>query len=444
MDLRAEAATACERIGLTADRLPALLRETPAGTPLQALSIHPFQLAKGQMERPLMAFLLPEPAAGWEDTLRANLDRYLVGLGSMLNDFLAGATPVSPLPPRLTAMRQHLLEQAATLRTRLAELEPAYQKTCAALAEQQRRQREPRRWWTAAFDAAQAVPLWNAREAQYLKLASVRAAQEVFGTAIRRLDEAGAHVARASELVTAAMAIAGSPQPGHSTADSAAWIPGWTPDLPGVASRLAVREPDAPPDVFGLLSTPPATTEIWLDALRAAATIDAQRLVAGLTVPAAVDLQRELESALPPEIDPLVAVCQHVLDTGILARRFPFAGAGAGAPTILQLTPDGRPLVQTDAAGVDLRCAPIGISGQIAFLEMIEDVLPSALTVGREAAAAVAAAQDQQNQLLLEEMLPTHLPGAPAAFIPEPVPPARAIHENGHAGLPSELIIATH
>src|ERR1043165_1787804 len=113
-----------ERLGLTAERLPTLLRETEAGTPLQPPSIH-FQLSKGQAQLPLAAFLLAEPAGGWEDTQRANVERYLAGLPPALNEFLAQATPATPLPLRLAALQHYLGEQGAALRRRLAELEPA-------------------------------------------------------------------------------------------------------------------------------------------------------------------------------------------------------------------------------------------------------------------------------------------------------------------------------
>jgi hypothetical protein len=167
--------------------------------------------------------------------------------------------------------------------------------------------------------------------------------------------------------------------------------------------------------------------------LQAGARRDTERIMGGLDLAAALETQRRIEQ-IAPDVDVLLLVGQTVLNTGCLGRSFAWADRPVGRQTLLQLTEDGQPLFGMESDQGHLRSAAAGRPGQVGFLSIVEDIVPTDLAVVCEAQAALAAAQARQNNALLEELLPAPATPVPATFPPEP----SGAGSNGHLPAPNE------
>ncbi|MDQ2808426.1 MAG: hypothetical protein M3Z04_16185 [Chloroflexota bacterium] len=379
-----------------------------------------------------MALLtLSEPVRNWDSLLAGNAAQLKGRLTELISTFLAGANVATPLGARLQALRSVLDHEAGVLRKLQTRQHDEYQRTCTELAQQQRALGGQRggllqRLIEGAFNAARALQLWNQRETQALLLESVTTGLEVLAVGSSQVGSAQAHAGRGREIAQAALHTLQADQVARRQA-LATWRE-WPPDLQldyaPIAVRLAAGQ-EVGPAVLALLLDLPASAEACLTGLQAGVQVAADRLVADLDLSAALDIQRAVEG-LSPDLDVDLGFGQAVLNTACTSRTLVWAERPQGRRTLLQLTSDGQLLFEAVMERGAMRAAQLGLPGQIGFLDLTEEITPWDLAVGREARAALAAAQAQHNNLLIDTLVP---------FGPAPGDGVTA-HSNGVGGYP--------
>lgn len=426
----------CEEIGFTAHRLPDLLTQTANGEQYQPTQIR-LGLNGNKLDLPLAQLTLPEPARGWESGLAHNAAHQRTVFTTRVGSFLMMADTDTPVGPRLTSLQATLQDEADRLRERQKKLRADYDRVSAALRQQQEALATQRRGliniiFGVAFDAAKAVGLWNTRESLALRLDGGEVALQLIVSCAGRLGEAGINLQQWRELAVAAAQTLSTERVAQRQrlGDLSCWAPDLALDHGQIAVLIA-RQDVTHDLVADRIFDPPSDQAAWLGELRATAAQDAARWIAGLNLSTALEFQREAEG-LREGLNSLLLFGQAVLEEGCLRRGPAWATRRPGRRTLLQVTADARPLFQAQMERGTLRSPAGGLPGQVAFLELVDQIEPDDLTVVRQALAALDEAQPRSNNALLEELL------APEEIAPLPVPPLPKEAENGHGPLPTE------
>jgi hypothetical protein len=437
-DLLAEVYTRLEGRELTAALLPRTLRRTASGEEFHPTQLQP-GVGNGRLELPVGLLTRSEPVRGWESVLATNSEAAQTAFAELIGEFLSQAPDGAQLGPRLAGLPTALEREAGILRDLGEKQRTEYRRTCEALNQQQQAQNGQRhggwlpRLAGMAFDLTKAVQLWNTREVQAYKIESGEAALTALATAGGQVQKVQANLARIREFMTAAQHTLTQElaMRRQGLIDLQRWLPDWTVDHRQLAGFLAGQAPPSS-SALRLLLDPPETLEACLAELQAGARRDTERIMGGLDLAAALETQRRIEQ-IAPEVDVLLLVGQTVLNTGCLGRSYAWADRPVGRQTLLQLTEDGQPLFGMESDQGHLRSAAAGRPGQVGFLSIVEDIVPTDLAVVCEAQAALAAAQARQNNALLEELLPAPATPVPATFPPEPA----GAGSNGHLPAPN-------